>query len=230
MLSDWALAELVKQHCREHNVPLIKHIMACQHEEVRWGWIISAWLSLLIFDDDLLATQVHCASWPHLHDNMPHHSLSRTANVGSNRAYAIEVGTFVVMATAPISEQNAQHLCGDDQTKRENLGMGGGCSMVYDPEGREIAEPLDEYAEGIVYATVDPVKCSLAKAALDTVGHYAREDVFRVMFDAEPRQSVRLHTSDPREDQRFRISRAEMFSTATKRLGEDAGAASVIRP
>jgi hypothetical protein len=211
-------------------VPLIKHIMACQHEEVRWGWIISAWLSLSTFDDDLLATQVHCASWPHLHDNMPHHSLSRTANVGSNRAYAIEVGTFVIMATAPISEQNAQHLCGDDQTKRENLGMGGGCSMIYDPEGREIAEPLDEHAEGIVYATVDPVKCSLAKAALDTVGHYAREDVFRVTFDAEPRQSVKLHTSDPRTDQRFRISRTEMFSTATKRLGESAGAASVIRP
>jgi nitrilase len=170
------------------------------------------------------ALQIHCASWPHLHDQMPHHSLSRAANIGSDRAYAIEVGAFVVMATAPISEQNAQYLCDDDHVKRGMLGIGGGCSMVYDPEGREIAEPLDEHGEGIVYAMVDTAKYALAKSALDTVGHYGREDVFRVTFDAEPRQSVTLHNRDSHAKQQFRKSRVETFSAAPQRLSEDARA------
>jgi nitrilase len=121
---------------------------------------------------------------------MPHFSLGLTANTGSNRAYAIEVGTFVVMATAPISEQNAKYLCGDDQDKRRMLSPGGGASMIYSPEGRELSEKLDSASEGIIYAEIDVAKAYLAKSALDIVGHYARSDIFQVSFDAHPRSAV----------------------------------------
>ena len=93
--------------------------------------------------------------------------------------------------------------------------------MIYDPEGREIAEPLNDSEEGIVYAMIDTAKCALAKSALDNVGHYALGDVFKVTFDAEPRQSIYMHGVNPRAKRQFRISRTELFSAPALRSSED---------
>lgn len=105
---------------------------------------------------------------------MPHYSLGAVANTGSNRAYAIEVGTFVIMSTAYISESNSNYLCGDNQEKRAALGMGGGCSVIFDPEGREISERLKHDVGGILYADIDTNKCMMAKSVLDNVGQSLR--------------------------------------------------------
>jgi hypothetical protein len=114
------------------------------------------------------------------------------------------------MSTAPMSDANAAHICGDDSSKRDMLGIGGGCSMIFDPEGREIAERLEHDKEGLVYATIDTGKCALAKSALDTVGHYARGDVFQVIFNGNPRQPLNLLRG---QDQQlpYRQSTAESF-------------------
>lgn len=149
---------------------------------------------------------------------MPHHSLGYSANTGSNRAYAIEVGTFVIMSTAPMSHANATHICGDDPVKRDMLGTGGGCSMIFDPEGREIAERLEHDKEGLVYATIDTGKCALAKSALDTVGHYARGDVFQVIFNGKPRQPLELLQGQGQQ-RPYRQSRAEIFGKVASVAG-----------
>ena len=51
-------------------------------------------------------------------------------------------------------------------------------------------EPLAEDAEGIVYADLDLGMISLAKAAADPAGHYARPDVTRLLLDKTPGDRV----------------------------------------
>jgi len=51
-------------------------------------------------------------------------------------------------------------------------------------------EPLPEGAEGIVYAELDLGMISLAKAAADPAGHYARPDVTRLLLDRTPGDRV----------------------------------------
>jgi nitrilase len=51
-------------------------------------------------------------------------------------------------------------------------------------------EPLPEGIEGIVYADLDLGMISLAKAAADPAGHYARPDVTRLLLDRTPGDRV----------------------------------------
>jgi aliphatic nitrilase len=74
-------------------------------------------------------------------------------------------------------------LCGTDATKRQLLLAGGGFTAIYAPDGQLMHEPLPEGSEGIVYADLDLGMISLAKAAADPSGHYARPDVTRLWLN-----------------------------------------------
>ncbi len=58
--------------------------------------------------------------------------------------------------------------------------------MIYGPDGRELARPLGEHEEGIVYADVDLDWIDMAKIAYDPNGHYARPDVVRLWLNDKP--------------------------------------------
>ena len=51
-------------------------------------------------------------------------------------------------------------------------------------------EPMPEDQEGIVYADLDLGMISLAKAAADPAGHYARPDVTRLLLNKTPGDRV----------------------------------------
>ena len=53
-------------------------------------------------------------------------------------------------------------------------------------------EPLAEDVEGLVYADLDLGMISLAKAAADPAGHYARPDVTRLLLNKARREPVVL--------------------------------------
>ena len=55
-----------------------------------------------------------------------------------------------------------------------------------------ISKPLPEGEEGLVYADIDLGLISLAKAAADPAGHYARPDVTRLLLDKTPGDRVVL--------------------------------------
>jgi aliphatic nitrilase len=146
--------------------------------------------------------QVHVASWPSfaLYRGAAH-ALGPEVNNAASQIYAVEGQCFVVAPCAVITKDVVQMLCTDDM-KKQFLVEGGGFARIYAPDGRLLHEPLAETAEGIVYADLDLGVITLAKAAADPAGHYARPDVTRLLLDKTPGDRVVLTRRQDKEIQR----------------------------
>ena len=156
-------------NCWEHVQPLMKMAMYAQHEEVH----VAAWPSLSIYRDIAYA-------------------LGPEVNNAASMIYAVEGGCFVLAPCAVISQEMFDMLC-DTRQKAHLLNPrtdkpGGGFSMIYGPDGRALCEPLPEDREGILYADLDPVLITLAKATADPTGHYARADAVRLVVNRTKRR------------------------------------------
>jgi nitrilase len=156
---DTAIGRLGALCCWEHFQPLTKYAMYSQNE------------------------QVHVASWPS-HSLFPAaYALGPELNRAASQMYAGEGGCFVLASSMPVSQEIRDLVC-DTPDKEELLALGGGNAMIFGPDGSPLAEPLAPDQEGIVYADLDLGMISLAKAAADPAGHYARPDVTRLLFNA----------------------------------------------
>lgn len=153
--------------CWEHLQPLSKYAMYAQDEQVH----IAAWPSFSIYRGGAYA-------------------LGAEVNNAASRIYAVEGGCFVLAPCATVSEPMIQTLCGDDPTKNQLLRAGGGFAAIYAPDGQMMNAPLPEDQEGLVYADLDLGMISLAKAAADPAGHYARPDVTRLWLNRTPGDRV----------------------------------------
>jgi nitrilase len=163
---DTPLGRLGGLCCWEHLQPLSKYAMYAQNE------------------------QVHVAAWPSfsLYPGAAN-ALGPEVNTSASRIYAVEGGCFVVAPCATVSPEMVELLCTDD-TKRALLQPGGGYARIFGPDGSLLHEPLAPDAEGIVYADLDLGMISLAKAAADPAGHYARPDVTRLLLNKTPGDRV----------------------------------------
>ena len=153
--------------CWEHLQPLSKYAMYAQNEQVH----IAAWPSFSLYRGGAYA-------------------LGPEVNNAASRIYAVEGSCFVLAPCATVSKEMVAMLCGDDPMKRQLLLEGGGFTAIYAPDGQLMHEPLPEGTEGIVYADLDLGMISLAKAAADPAGHYARPDVTRLLLDRTPGDRV----------------------------------------
>lgn len=86
--------------------------------------------------------------------------------------YAAEGQVFVLAPCAIVGDAAIELFC-DTPVKEQLLQRGGGFARIYGPDGRPLAEPLPEDAEGILYADIDLSAIPFAKAAADPVGHYS---------------------------------------------------------
>jgi aliphatic nitrilase len=152
--------------CWEHLQPLSKYAMYAQDEQVH----VAAWPSFSLYRGGAYA-------------------LGPEVNTAASRIYAVEGQCFVIAPCATVSAAMVDLLCTDD-TKRALLLPGGGFARIFGPDGQLLHEPLPEDAEGIVYADLDLGTISLAKAAADPAGHYARPDVTRLLFNRTPGDRV----------------------------------------
>jgi nitrilase len=64
-----------------------------------------------------------------------------------------------------------------------------GDSVVVRPGGEVVAGPLHEQHD-ILFADLDVASVPAERRTLDVVGHYARNDVFRLVIDREPREPI----------------------------------------
>lgn len=153
--------------CWEHLQPLSKYAMYAQNEQVH----IAAWPSFSLYRGGA-------------------HALGAEVNNAASQIYAVEGQCYVIAPCATVSPEMVKMLCGDDPVKQQLLLPGGGFARIYAPDGRLMHAPLPEDQEGLVYADLDLGMISLAKAAADPAGHYARPDVTRLVLDQTPGDRV----------------------------------------
>jgi nitrilase len=153
------LGNLGGLNCWEHLQPLTKYAMYAQNEQVH----VAAWPSFSLYRGGAYA-------------------LGCEVNNAASQVYAAEGQCYVLAPCGVVSPAMVELLCTDD-TKRALLQPGGGYARIYGPDGRPLAEPLGETEEGLLFADIDIGLISLAKAAGDPAGHYARPDVTRLLFN-----------------------------------------------
>jgi len=179
---DTELGRLGAMCCWEHLQPLSKYAMYSQNE------------------------QVHVASWPafSLYEGMAY-ALGPQLNNAASQMYAAE-GQCFVLAPCGVVDKAMLDMLIDTPDKAPLLKEGGGYAMIYGPDGAPMCEPLPPTQEGLIYADIDLGMISLAKSVADPVGHYARPDVTRLMFNASPRPPVqdfgtRFETAAPQPEE-----------------------------
>jgi nitrilase len=163
---DTSLGRVGALNCWEHLQPLTKYAMYSQGEEI------------------------HVASWPSFSGYRGlANALGPEVNTAASLIYAVEGQTFVVAPCAVIGAATLETFC-DNDLKRQLLQPGGGFARIYGPEGSQLAQPLPETEEGILYADLPSDLIAIAKSVGDPVGHYSRPDVLRLLFNRNPAPQV----------------------------------------
>ncbi|MEU8221978.1 nitrilase-related carbon-nitrogen hydrolase [Kribbella sp. NPDC048915] len=107
------------------------------------------------------------------------------------RHIALEGRCFVISANQYFTTADAADAAGDPETSGGKVLINGG-STIISPLGEILAGPL-RGTEGILLAELDLDDLDRGYFDFDSVGHYARPDIFTLTVDESPRQTVTRH-------------------------------------
>ncbi len=148
--------------CWEHMQPLSKFALYSQHEQIH----VAAWPSFVVYREKAYA-------------------LGARVNMAATRTYAVEGQCFVIAATSVMNQQMLDYFKVGTETP-PFIELGGGSSMIFGPDGRELAEYLPETEEGLVIAELDFDAIKMAKAVADPAGHYSKPCSTRLLLNKTP--------------------------------------------
>ena len=107
------------------------------------------------------------------------------------RHHALESGCFVVNATGWLSEEQIAKIAPDEKLRRA---LRGGCmTAIISPEGAHVVAPLRE-GEGLLIADLDLGLIVKRKRMMDSVGHYARPELLKLILDNRPARPMEIET------------------------------------
>ena len=99
------------------------------------------------------------------------------------RHHALESGCFVVNATGWLSEEQIAKISPNENLRKA---LRGGCmTAIISPEGAHVVPPLCQ-GEGILIADLDLNLIVKRKRMMDSVGHYARPEILKLVLDDRP--------------------------------------------
>lgn len=157
---DTAVGRVGPLICWEHYMPLCRYVLMAQREEF------------------------HCSHFP---GYVGRPGFAQEVEV-TIRHYAMESGCFVVNATGWLNSDQLAELCPDPDL-REQLAPDSSFTAIVGPDGRHLAEPVVK-GEGMVIADLDLEAISRRKLQMDSVGHYARPDIVRLLLNSHPQPIV----------------------------------------
>jgi nitrilase len=119
------------------------------------------------------------------------------------RHHALESGCFVVNATGWLTDAQIQSITPDASLQRAL--RDGSNTAIVSPEGVHLAAPRRE-GEGLVIADLDMSLITKRKRMMDSVGHYARPELLRLLLDDRPAMPLGRATDDLSPDNRWSVS------------------------
>ena len=115
---------------------------------------------------------IHLALWPTVHEM---HQIASRQYAFEGRCYVLAAGQLMQARELPADLDQPTDL------KPEDFVMRGG-SAIIGPDGAYLTDPVYERSE-LVVADLDLDRLAEERMTLDTTGHYARPDIFRVTID-----------------------------------------------
>jgi aliphatic nitrilase len=110
------------------------------------------------------------------------------------RHHALESGCFVVNATGWLTEEQIAKISPDEKLRKA---LRGGCmTAIVSPEGAHLVPPLKE-GEGILTADLDMGLIVKRKRMMDSVGHYARPELLKLVLDDRPARPMEVAHESP---------------------------------
>jgi len=129
-----------------------------------------------------LGEQIHIAAWPAISAiaHNPHSEIFDNVSESAARHHALSSQSFVVNVQSRVGESAVKKMGFEDDP--DMFHEGGGWSAIVGPEGRILAGPNTDDEE-ILYADIDLSDIIMSNYAVDSVGHYARPDILRLLMD-----------------------------------------------
>jgi len=152
--------------CYEHSMPLARYSLYSKGEEI------------------------HIAMWPGANFKSQPRDRKKIIDVAM-RNMTFEGQVYAVYSSSCVGQEELKFYLEIDPANHGILEAGGGISGIVDPISNYIAGPIEDQ-EQIVYAEINTENIVSVKHMVDSVGHYARADVFQLNVFSRKFQPVKF--------------------------------------
>ena len=133
--------------------------------------------------------QIHCSQFP----GSMVGQIFADQNEVSIRHPALESGCFVVNSTGWLSPEQRATITENEKLQKA---LSGGCySAIIAPDGSHLCAPVTQ-GEGIAIADLDFSLITKRKLMMDSVGHYARPDLFQLKVNKAEQSAINIAESE----------------------------------